>query len=134
MRRMLLPMAVVALHAALGAALAAAPPPQKAEQAAPAQNEPTEMIKGKWKATVAGKTYVFDLRVDEGDLLGTVTLPNRKSVEVEDGICVSEEFSFSTVEGDVEWEWNGTISESGLEGERERFDTDATEAFTAKRM
>jgi hypothetical protein len=92
------------------------------------------VIQGKWQAAVAGKAYVLDLRVEDGDLLGTVTLPNRKVVEVEDGICVSEEFSFSTVEGEIEWEWNGTIAEGVLEGERERFDTDATEAFTAKRM
>lgn len=134
MRRILFPAVVVVLATVLGSALAAAGSPQQAEQGAPSQAEPTEIIKGKWRADVAGKAFLFDLRVEEGDLLGTVTLPNRKVVEVEDGICVSDEFSFSTVEGEVEWEWNGTISESGLEGERERFDTDATEAFTAKRL
>jgi hypothetical protein len=129
--RKVFPIAVV-VFAALSTVLAA-PLPQKAQQPEAAQNEPTQMIKGKWRATVAGKSYLLDLRVEEGDLLGTVTLPSRQVVEIEDGICVSEEFSFSTVEGDIEWEWNGTISEDGIEGERERFDTDATEDFTAKR-
>jgi hypothetical protein len=133
-KRISIPIAVLALAAVLSSALPAAPQAQKGEQPEAAENEPTQMIKGKWQADVAGKAYVFDLRVEEGDLLGTVTLPNRKVVEVEDGVCVSDEFSFSTVEGEIEWEWNGTISESGLEGERERFDTDATEDFTAKRM
>ncbi|MEX2302768.1 MAG: hypothetical protein WD733_17630 [Bryobacterales bacterium] len=131
MKRRVFPIAVV-IFAALSTALAA-PLPQEAKQPEAGQNEPTQMIKGKWRATVAGKSYVLDLRVEDGDLLGTVTLPSRQVVEIEDGICVSEEFSFSTVEGNIEWEWNGVISEEGLEGERERFDTDATEDFTAKR-
>ena len=131
MKHRIFPIAVV-VSAALSTVLAA-PLPQEAKQPEAAQNEPTQMIKGKWRATVAGKSYLLDLRVEEGDLLGTVTLPSRQVVQIEDGICVSEEFSFSTVEGDIEWEWNGTISEDGIEGERERFDTDATEDFTAKR-
>ena len=95
---------------------------------------PTEMIRGKWQANVADQPYILELRVEDGDLVGTVMLPNRKSVKVENGICVSDEFSFTTIEDEVEWEWNGTISESGLEGERERFDIDVAERFTAKRL
>lgn len=134
MRRIRIPAAAIVLAVALFSPAPAAPQPQKTEQPQTGQAEPTQVIQGKWQAAVAGKAYVLDLRVEDGDLLGTVTLPNRKVVEVEDGICVSEEFSFSTVEGEIEWEWNGTIAEGVLEGERERFDTDATEAFTAKRM
>jgi hypothetical protein len=123
---------------------------------------PADLIKGKWQATVGGRPYILDLRLEEGDLVGSVQLPNRKTVNIEDGIFVVDqskpdagratacnsaglwrdsgerdlvdEFSFTTIEDDVEWEWSGTISESVLEGERERFDTDAHEAFTAKRQ
>jgi hypothetical protein len=96
--------------------------------------DPAELIKGKWEATVAGRQYILDLRLDEGELVGTVQLPTRKKVAIEDGIFVVDEFSFTTVEDDVEWEWSGALSESGMEGERERFDTDARETFTAKRQ
>lgn len=96
--------------------------------------DPATLIKGKWQATVASKQYTLDLRLEEGALVGKVLLPNRQTVDIEDGIFVVDEFSFTTVEGDVEWEWSGTISDSGLEGERERFDTDARESFTAKRQ
>jgi hypothetical protein len=106
---------------------------QKSEPGQTSRRDPTQMIKGKWQAKVAGRTYALDLRVEDGDLVGTVLLPNHKTVKVQDGICVSDEFSFTTVEDEIEWEWNGTISDSGLAGERERFDTDATEAFTATR-
>ena len=115
----------------LGAAIGT-PAPQQAGQGQEGRRGPTEMIQGKWRADVAGRQYTLDLRVDEGDLVGMVALPNGKTVKVENGICVSDEFSFTTIEGEVEWEWNGTISDSGLEGERERFDIDTTEAFTAK--
>lgn len=111
-----------------------APGDPQAGQAKDGARDPAQLIKGKWQATVADKPYTLDLRLEEGALVGTVLLPNRKTVKVEDGIFVVDEFSFMTVEGDVEWEWSGTISESGLEGERERFDTDAHEAFTAKRQ
>ena len=117
----------------VGAAVGA-PGPQPAGQGQEGRRDPTEMLKGKWRATVAGREYTLELRVEEGDLLGTVVLPNRKTVPVEDGICVSAEFSFTTIEDEVEWEWNGTISDSGLEGERERVDNDVTETFTAKRL
>ena len=122
-------LATAAFFACLWAAVGA-PLPQQAGQG----RDPTEMIRGKWQATVAGRSYTLDLRVEEGDLLGTVVLPNRQSVKVENGVCVSDEFSFTTTESEVEWEWSGTISEAGLEGERERFDIEATEAFTAKRL
>jgi hypothetical protein len=95
---------------------------------------PADLIKGKWQATVGGRAYILDLRLEDGDLVGSVQLPNRKTVNIEDGIFVVDEFSFTTIEDEVEWEWSGTISESGLEGERERFDTDAHEDFTAKRQ
>jgi hypothetical protein len=112
----------------------AAPPAPQADPGKEGTRNPAELIKGKWQATVAGHPFVFDLRLEDGDLVGTVQLPNHKTVKVEDGICVVDEFSFSTVEDEVEWEWNGTISDSGLKGERERVDNDTTESFTAKRV
>jgi hypothetical protein len=121
------------LLACLCGGLAAAPGPQ-AEQGKEGGRNPAELIKGKWQATVAGHAFVFNLRLEDGDLVGTIELPNHKTVKVEDGICVVDEFSFSTVEDEVEWEWNGTISDAGLSGERERVDNDVTESFTAKRM
>lgn len=107
--------------------------PQQAQGPDGARN-PADLIKGKWQATVGGRPYLLDLRLEDGDLVGTVQLPNRKTANIEDGIFVVDEFSFTTIEDEVEWEWSGTISESSLEGERERFDTDAHETFTAKRQ
>jgi hypothetical protein len=106
----------------------------QADQGKEGARNPADLIKGKWQATAAGHQYVLDLRLEDGDLVGTVQLPNRKTVKVEDGIFVVDEFSFSTVEDEVEWEWNGTVSEAGMKGERERADNDTTEAFTAKRL
>ncbi len=132
-------MSTAALLACLCSGLAAPPAPQ----ADPGKADPgkeggarnaADLIKGKWQATVGGHPFEFNLRLEDGDLVGTVQLPNHKSVKVEDGICVVDEFSFSTVEDEVEWEWNGTISDAGLSGERERVDNDATEKFTAKRV
>jgi hypothetical protein len=115
----------------LGAALAVGAP--QAEQGK-GTRDPAALIKGKWQATVGGKPYTLDLRLEEGSLVGTVLLPNRKTVEIEDGIFVVDEFSFTTVEDDIEWEWSGTISDSGLEGERERVDSDAKEDLKAQRQ
>jgi len=122
------------LLAVLSTASGTPGPPQEADKGQGGARDPAEMIKGKWRATLGGQSYTLDLRLDEGALVGTVELPNRKTVNIEDGIFVVDEFSFTTVENEVEWEWNGTISEAGLEGERERFDTDARETFTAKRQ
>jgi hypothetical protein len=125
--------AVLLAAMGLGSAVAAPGAPQAgAEQEKP--RDPAELIKGKWQATVAGRPFVFDLRLQEGDLVGTVLLPNKKTVKIEDGLFVVDEFSFTTVEDEVEWEWTGTISDTGMEGERERFDNDTTESFTAKRL
>ena len=105
-----------------------------APQAAQGTRDPADLIKGKWQATIAGRQYILDLRLEEDELLGKVQLPNRKTVNIEDGMFIIDEFSFTTVEDDVEWEWTGTVSDAGLEGERERFDNDTTETFTAKRQ
>lgn len=113
---------------------AAAPGDPQAGAGQEKPRDPAELIKGKWQATVAGRPFVLDLRLDEGELVGTVQLPNKKTVKIEDGLFVVDEFSFTTVEDEVEWEWTGTISDTGLEGERERFDSDTTESFTAKRL
>jgi hypothetical protein len=132
-RHFLLPLLVAAVFVGLGSTgpLRAAAAPQ----AAPGKGtrDPAALIKGKWQATVGGKPYTLDLRLEEGSLVGTALLPNRKTVEIEDGIFVVDEFSFTTVEDDIEWEWSGTISDSGLEGVRERADSDAREEVEAKR-
>jgi hypothetical protein len=128
--------ALVVFLAVLFAGLWAAPAVPGAPQADQGKNgarNPADLIKGKWQAEVGGRQYTLDLRLEEGALVGTVQPPNRKSVKIEDGIFVVDEFSFTTVEDDVEWEWSGTLSDAGLAGERERVDSDAREDFTAKR-
>ena len=117
-------------------AATAAPQPQSAPQQDDdsVKVDPSKLITGKWVTTLSGKQYLLHLSLSEdGDLVGTVTLPDKKQVKVENGILVVDEFSFSTMENEVEWEWTGTVAEGRLQGERERFDPDAHESFTAKR-
>jgi hypothetical protein len=121
----LLPAALL-LAFVLGCAAASSAQDKTEQPAAP-------KIDGRWTAEIAGKTYTLDLRLEDGDLLGTVRLPNNKTAEVTDGICVTDEFSFTTVEDGVEWEWTGTFNEAELKGERLRLDAEQTQSFTAKR-
>jgi hypothetical protein len=113
------------------------------QQKAPKLEEPAEPseprkpddnpINGRWLAEIEGLQFLLDLAVYDGDLLGSVTLPDGEKVSITRGICVTDEFSFTTTEKGVEWDWGGLVSESTLEGDRHRFDNDESQEFTAER-
>jgi hypothetical protein len=90
---------------------------------------PVQDLNGRWRTRVGEREYMLDLKVKEGEISGTVSLPDGESVSVVGGLLAGDELSFTTTEHGHVWEWNGVVTEEGFEGERQRNDGDVTESF-----
>lgn len=113
------------LGAVLAAALAAAP--------AFAQTKKPSPLNGAWELKVGSETYRIEFSEQDGDVRGTITLPNGESAEVEYGLLLGKALEFLTVEKGVEHEWTATVSKNSIKGERVNLDTERAVGFTAKR-
>ena len=90
-------------------------------------------INGRWELKVGSQTYSFTFAEDEGDVSGTATLPDGKTIEIDYGLIVGPDFEFSTTENNIEFEWTAEVSKSGLKGERMNLEDDSTAKFTGKK-
>ncbi len=113
------------LGAVLAVALAAAP--------AFAQTKKPSPLNGAWELKVGGDTYRIEFSEEDGDVRGTVTLPNGESASVEYGLLLGKDLEFLTVEQGVEHEWTATVGKNSIQGQRINLDTERAVGFTAKR-
>ena len=90
-------------------------------------------VNGTWDLKVGSETYRIAFVEDEGDVSGTVTLPNGESTEIEYGLIFGDELEFLTVEDGVEHEWTAKVSRNSIKGERVNLDTERSVRFTARR-
>ena len=90
-------------------------------------------VNGTWDLKVGSETYRIAFVEDEGDVRGTVTLPNGESTEIEYGLIFGDELEFLTVEDGVEHEWTAKVSRNSIKGERVNLDTERSVRFTARR-
>ena len=90
-------------------------------------------INGRWELKVGSQAYNFTFAEDEGDVSGTATLPDGKTIEIDYGLIVGPDFEFSTTENNIEFEWTAEVSKSGIKGERMNLEDDSTAKFTGKK-
>ena len=90
-------------------------------------------INGRWEIKVGARIYLFTLVEDQGDVTGTVVLPEGTTIEIDYGLIVGPDFEFSTTENNIEYEWTAAVSRSGLKGERLNLEDDSSVKFTGKK-
>ena len=90
-------------------------------------------VNGVWDLKVGTESYRIAFVEEDGDVRGTVTLPNGESIEIDYGLIFGDELEFSTVEGSVEHEWTAKVSRNSIKGERVNLDEETAVRFTAKR-
>ena len=90
-------------------------------------------VNGTWDLRVGTESYRIAFVEEDGDVRGTVTLPNGETTEIEYGLIFGDELEFLTVEGGVEHEWTAKVSRNSIRGERVNLDEETTVRFTAKR-
>ena len=90
-------------------------------------------VNGAWDLRVGSESYRIAFVEEDGDVRGTVTLPNGETTEIEYGLIFGDELEFLTVEGGVEHEWTAKVSRNSIKGERVNLDEETTVRFTAKR-
>ena len=90
-------------------------------------------VNGTWDLKVGGVPYRITFVEDEGDVSGTVTLPDGKTTNIEYGLIFGDELEFLTVEGGVEHEWTAKVGKNSIKGERVDLDEETAVQFTAKR-
>lgn len=91
-------------------------------------------VNGTWEAKVGSQTYCFDFTEDQGDVTGSIVLPDAQTIEVEHGLIFGNELEFTTVEDGVEYEWTAEVSRNSIKGERLNLDDDTVVRFTARRV
>lgn len=90
-------------------------------------------VNGRWEAKLGSQTYRFDFTEDQGDVTGSIRLPDDQAVEVEYGLIFGKELEFTTVEDGVEYEWTAEVSRNSIKGERLNLDDETVIRFTARR-
>ena len=90
-------------------------------------------INGRWEVKVGAQTYSFTFAEDEGDVSGTATLPDGTTIEIDYGLIVGPDLEFSTTEKNIEYEWTGEVSRSGIKGDRLNLENDQNVTFTGKK-
>lgn len=90
-------------------------------------------VNGTWDLKVGSESYRIAFVEDDGDVRGTVTLPNGESTEIEYGLIFGDELEFLTVEGGVEHEWTAKVGKNSIKGDRVNLDEETAVQFTAKR-
>ncbi len=90
-------------------------------------------VNGTWDLKVSTESYRIAFVEEDGDVRGTVTLPDGESIEIEYGLIFGDELEFLTVEGGVEHEWTAKVSRNSIKGERLNLDEETAVQFTAKR-
>ena len=90
-------------------------------------------VNGTWNLSVGGQSYRIEFVEEDGDVRGTVTLPDGKAIEVEYGLIFGKELEFTTVENGVEFEWTAEVSRNSIKGERVNLDDETAARFTARR-
>ncbi len=101
--------------------------------AAGGQGQKKSVVTGTWEADIGGRTYRLTLAEDQGDVSGTVQLPDGSTTAIEYGLSFGKELEFTTTEGGVEYEWTAEASRNSIKGERLNLDNDSVVRFTAKR-
>ncbi len=91
-------------------------------------------VNGDWKAEVAGESYSFSFTEDQGDVDGTVQLPDGETIEIEFGLVLGKELEFTTIEETVEFEWTAELTRNSLKGERMNLENDSVVRFSAKKV
>ena len=90
-------------------------------------------VNGTWNLKVGAQTYRIAFEEDDGDVRGTVTLPNGESTEIEYGLIFGDELEFLTVENGVEHEWTAKVNRNSIKGERVNLDEETAVRFSAQR-
>ena len=90
-------------------------------------------VNGTWDLRVGTESYRIAFVEEDGDVRGTVTLPNGETTEIEYGLIFGDELEFLTVERGVEHEWTAKVSRNSIRGERVNLDEETAVRFTAKR-
>ena len=90
-------------------------------------------VNGSWVIVAGSQTFQATFEEDEGDVRGTVTLPQGQAVEIEYGLVIGKELEFTTMENGVEFEWTAEVGRNSIRGERVNLDEETAVKFTAKR-
>ena len=98
-----------------------------------AQKQKKSPVNGSWVITAGSQTFRVTFEEDQGDVSGTLTLPDGQALEIEYGLVIGNDLEFTTVENGVEFEWTAEVSKNSIKGERVNLDEETTVRFTAKR-
>lgn len=98
-----------------------------------AQKQKKSPVNGSWVITAGAQTFRITFEEDEGDVSGTITLPDGTTLDIEWGLVIGNELEFTTIENGVEFEWTAQVSKNSIKGERVNLDEETTVSFTAKR-
>ena len=90
-------------------------------------------VNGTWDLKVGAHTYRIAFEEEDGDVRGTVTLPNGESTEIEYGLIFGDDLEFLTVENGVEHEWTAKVNRNAIKGERVNLDEETAVKFSARR-
>lgn len=98
-----------------------------------AQKQKKSPVNGSWVITAGSQTFRVTFEEDQGDVSGTITLPEGQKLDIEWGLVIGSELEFTTVENGVEFEWTAQVSKNSIKGERVNLDEETSVRFTAKR-
>lgn len=100
---------------------------------APAVAQKQSPVNGDWIIQAGALTLQASFAEDQGDVTGSVTLPDGKAVQIDYGLIIGKELEFTTVEDGVEYEWTAEVGKNSIKGTRVNLDEETSVDFTAKR-